>query len=107
MKFTAQRHMPRVRPTVTDGVGLNLARGSNAPSVNDGGGQADASCSTGGYRRANGWHWALSLLEALNAFEMSRVATNATGHEYNCSRCPLYPRKRTCAVRYAMSALGQ
>jgi hypothetical protein len=67
MKFTAQRHMPRVRPTVTDGVGLNLVRGgvaSERPKLtdgHDGAGQADASCSAGGYRRADGWHWALSL----------------------------------------------
>ncbi len=36
------------------------------------------------------------------------MCVSAMGHhEFFSALCPLYPRKRTFAVHYAMSALGQ
>jgi hypothetical protein len=60
----------------------------------------------------DGWGSNISyeLLAIIVAIIVALAAMSALGHERTLRRkksCPLYPRKRTCAVQLGMSAKGQ
>ena len=50
---------------------------------------------------------AASLEEMTKAFFLTEKLPKRLRHRHNCKKCPVNPRKRTCAVQLGMSALGQ